>query len=213
MDLDELRRQWQQPEAAPPPLSPAELDELLKQKSSSLIDKMRFNARAEAAFTAVMGAAMPVLLLFVHNALRQAQVLSVFFLCLVMLAYYYRKLAMLRQMMQPEANVRGSLLLLCGGLRDMLRFNYRLCVATGPASLLLVYGYAVAREVTRPGGIRPSKLLAITGVLLGVGIVLYWGAKWLTQWYLQRLYGRHLDRLESQLRELDEPTHLALELP
>jgi hypothetical protein len=34
---------------------------------------------------------------------------------------------------------------------------------------------------------------------------LYFGVQGITRRYLHQLYGRHLDRLEANLRELDEP--------
>ena len=34
-------------------------------------------------------------------------------------------------------------------------------------------------------------------------------AVYVTRWFMQRLYGQHLDRLEANLRELDEPAPAA----
>ena len=48
--------------------------------------------------------------------------------------------------------------------------------------------------------------LIVLNVLV-FGVVVQVGVVYFTRWYLQRLYGQHLDRLESQLRELDEPAN------
>ena len=46
----------------------------------------------------------------------------------------------------------------------------------------------------------------MTAVMLVGGALLQVGTVYGTRWYLQRLYGQHLDRLEASLRELgDEP--------
>jgi len=42
-----------------------------------------------------------------------------------------------------------------------------------------------------------------------VGAVVQVGVVYFTRWYMQRLYGQHLDRLEGQLQELDEPVDVA----
>ncbi|MDQ2770621.1 MAG: hypothetical protein M3Y54_08985 [Bacteroidota bacterium] len=206
MELDDLRRQWQQPEAAGvPAVNTAQLDQLLAGRSDGLVEQMRRNARVEMAFVALTAVAMPLLIGFAHNFLLRAQVVSLFLLALVLLGYYYRKLAMLRQMIQPEGHVLGNLRRLCAGLRSMLRFNYRLTLALPPASLLLGFEFAVGRELGRPGGVRAVQLFGVGAALLATGLLLQWAIVKGTRWYLQHLYGRHLDRLEASLRELTEP--------
>ncbi|GAB3579824.1 hypothetical protein [Hymenobacter daeguensis] len=209
MELDDLRRQWQQPEPAAPPLDQAALSHLLAQRSDGLVEKMRRNARWETAYVALIAVAMPLLIGFADNFLERAEVVSLFLLALVMLGYYYRKLKMLRQMTQPDGHVLGNLRRLCAGLRSMLRFNYRLTLGTAPAALLLVYEYVVGKELSRPGGVRTALLLGLGAALLAVGLLLQWAVVRAARWYLQRLYGQHLDRLEASLRELDEPEPVA----
>ena len=205
MELDDLRRQWQQPAPAAPPISQAALSHLLARRSDGLVEKMRRNARLETAFVVLLAVAMPLTMRFASNFLERAQMVSLFLLALVLLGYYYRKLKMLRQMTLPDGHVLGNLQRLCAGLRNMLRFNYRLTLAMVPASLLLGYEYAVGKEMARPGGVRTAMLVALGAALLATGLLLQWAVAGATRRYLQRLYGRHLDRLEASLHELDEP--------
>ena len=205
MELDDLRRQWQQPDPAAPLINQAALSHLLAQRSDGLVEKMRRNARLETAFMALTAVATPLLLRFASNYLERAQLVSLFLLSLIALGYYYRKLAMLRQMTEPEGHVLGNLRRLCAGLRSMLRFNYRLTLAMAPASLLLVYEFVVGKELLRPGGVRTAMLLGLGAAMLATGLLLQWAVVKVTRWYLQRLYGQHLDRLEASLAELGEP--------
>ncbi|WP_210518094.1 hypothetical protein [Hymenobacter terricola] len=204
MELDDLRRQWQQPEPAAPPMNQAALSRLLAQRSDGLVEKMRRNARLETAFVALTAIAMPLIIGFADNFLERAQVVSLFLLALVLLGYYYRKLKMLRRMTRPDAHVLGNLRRLCAGLRSMLRFNYRLTLAMVPASLLLMYEYMVGKELARPGGVHTAMLLGLGAAFFVTGLLLQWAVVKATRWYLQRLYGQHLDRLEASLRELAE---------
>ena len=205
MELDDLRRHWQQPEAAAPPLATAALNRLLAQRSGGLIETMRRNARWETAFSALTAVAAPLLLPLADTYLLRVALVALLLLALVLLGYYYRKLRLLRQLTQPDADVRAHLHRLLAGLRRLLRFNYRLTLAVGPASLLVAYEVALGQEMTRPGGFRVGFALALGAVLLVLGLVLWRVVAYATRRYLQRLYGQHLDRLEASLRELDEP--------
>lgn len=203
MELDDLRRQWQQPALAPSPLNQADLGRLLAQHPAGLVEKMRRNARLETAFVALVAVSTPFVVRLANNFLERALAVSLFLLALVLLRYYYRKLLLLRQLTQPDGHVLGNLRRLCAGLRSLLRFNYSLTVSLVPASLLLVYEYLVIKEMARPGGFRLAVLLGACAALLAVGTGLYWAAARLLRWSLQRLYGQHLDRLEACWRELE----------
>ena len=203
MELDDLRRQWQQPALALSPLNQADLGRLLAQHPAGLVEKMRRNARLEIAFVALMAVAMPFIIMLANNFLERALVVSLFLLALVLLRYYYRKLLLLRQLTQPDGHVLGNLRRLCTGLRSLLRFNYSLTLALVPASLLLVYEHLIVNEMNRPGGFRLMVLLGACAALLAVGAGLYWAAARMMRWSLQHLYGQHLDRLEASWRELE----------
>ncbi|GAB3722784.1 hypothetical protein GCM10027594_03610 [Hymenobacter agri] len=205
LELDELRRQWQQPAPADaPPLGRAELDGLLAHRSGNLIEKMRRNARLEMAYTALFGLATPVVFLLAHNPLVKAEAVLLLVLVLVMLRYYARKLRMLGLMLRADTNVRENLVRLCRGIREMLRFYYRLSIWAAPWTLVLMYGYHIGRALAR-GEVFSGELLWFGAGLFAGGGLVQIGIVYLTRWFQQRLYGRHLDRLEASLRELDEP--------
>ena len=202
MELDDLRRQWQQAPAVPQ-VPPAELRLLLSQQSTSLIAKMRRSVWGEIIASTVL-AFFP--LLFLHNAFFQRLYIGVLVLMVGVFGYYYtRQLSLLKQMGQADVSIRGHLQVLSAGLRQLLRFYYHLTLWTGPVTLLLVLGYFVGKELHRAAGPRWTQLGVVVALVLVVGIIFQFGIIYFTRWYLQRLYGRHLDRLEGQLRELDEP--------
>jgi len=203
MELDDLRRQWQQAPTVPPaPLT--ELRQLLSQQSTSLIVKMRRSVWGEIIASTVL-ALFP--LLFLRNAAFQRLYIGVLVLMVAVFGYYYtRQLSLLKRMGQADVSIRGHLQVLSAGLRQLLRFYYHLTLWTGPVTLLLVLGYYVGKEMGRAAGPRWTQLGVIVALVLVLGLICQFGIIYFTRWYLQRLYGRHLDRLEGQLRELDEPT-------
>lgn len=207
MELDDLRRQWHQPEPmAPAALTASQLHALLARQRGGLVAKMRRNVHWDTglavaisllALAAVLpGAGTAPTLLF-------AGVLAL--LVLLILYFYYRMLAVLRQMDETTGSVRSHLLLLGTGLRRLLRFYYYLSLAAAPLMLCLLYGFVVGRELARAGNFRGSLLLGVGTALLVLGAVLQVAVVRGSRWWVHRLYGQHLDRLEANLRELNEP--------
>ena len=215
MELDDLRRQWQRPEpAAPAGLTAAAFSALLARQRVGVVEKMRRNARWEmalmialAVFTAGFLPYVPELGLLPYLTLL---------LALGLLYYYYRVLGVLRQMTETASSVRSHLVRLCVGLRQLLRFNYRLTLAMVPITMLTVLGMPFGREMVRIGQqlgrqeqVHWGRLLLLIGIGLAAGALMQVLVVPVTRWYLQRLYGQHLDRLEGQLRELDDNEPLA----
>ncbi len=198
MELDDLRRQWRNSPDSPTPL---ELIGLLGGRSANLIEQMRRNAWLEIILMALV-TLMTLIALPSLPALRWW--LYLLLLSIVGLGYYYyRLLGLLRQMADPAGSVRRHLAQLCAGLRTLLRSYYRLSVAMVPCSML-VMGAQISQGLIRSEGLAWARLGLFAGILAGAGGLVLWLQIPATRWYLQRLYGRHLDRLESQLRELDE---------
>lgn len=205
MELDDLRRHWQRPETSPAALTAAQLRTLLARQRSGLVSKMRRNGRWELALAAGIAAVLLVALPLARQTVFRLYGSFSLALMLGLLYYYYRMLAVLRQMEEPGSSVRGHLAQLCVGLRQLLRFNYNLTLATWPCMLLLIYGYFVGRLLAGKAAFQWQSLALTGGILLVFGVVVQVGVVYFTRWYLQRLYGQHLDRLEGQLLELDEP--------
>ena len=207
MELDDLRRQWQQPETAQLPVSPAQLESLLAHRSTGLIEKMRRNAWVEAVLNALLAVMLPFYLATRQSALYRMYSVAMLLLAVLMLYYYYRQLQLIGRMARAEGHVRAHLVAMSAGLRQLLRFYYRLTLATGPLLLSLVLGFFVGQELARSGPFRWPLVGGIAAALLFFGTVLQVGVVYGTRWYVQRLYGQHLDRLEASLRELgDEPS-------
>lgn len=206
LELDDLRRQWQQPEATPPPVSPTELGSLLARNTGGLVEKMRRNTWYEVLFTLGIVAVMPFYA--GHHwgkAMELMLTASLLLVSVVLLVNYYQQLQLLRRMGQPEIHVRAHLGALCAGLRRQLLFYYRLTMATVPYMLLLLLGFHVGKELAHPGAFHWKFILLLAAAYVVLGSIVQVAIIYLTRWYLQRLYGQHLDRLEASLHELDEP--------
>jgi uncharacterized membrane protein len=203
MELDDLRRHWRQPEpaAAPASLGPAELRQLLARRSDDVLAKLRRNAKVEMAINytllpLALGVAWlaPVLWVRLWGGLLAL-------IALVCIFYFHRKLVLLRHMSDPAGNLRAYLLRLTTGLRALIRFYYRFTLAMLPLVSLLM-GVMVLTTTKR--AVTPTKIWVIGALLAVLCVVIYLPTAHTTKRYLHWLYGQHLDRLEAQLRELDD---------
>jgi hypothetical protein len=204
MELDDLRRQWRQaePVKANTALSAADLTELLARQSGGVVEQLRRNARLELRIN--YGALVVSLALAVRASELWLRLFGgvLTLLALVCIFYFYRKLGLLRNMDNPAGDLRAHLTRMASGMRALIRFYYRLTLAVIPISVLIMGVMAVSETRTN---LTPFKLGIIAGVLVVLAVVIYLPTAHVTAKYLQRLYGQHLDRLEGQLRELDEP--------
>ena len=208
MELDDLRRQWQQPTPAnaPAPLDAKALTQLLARQSDGIIDKLRRSARLElyTNFALVLGA----LALACWGAQLWLRVFGGVLVAIgvVCIGYLFRKLHLLRRMDNPVGDLRAHLQQLAKGLRALIRFYYRLTLAmlpvAGVVNVLMVVSTA-RREIELTSGFG---VLVTVGMVVVLPALLYLPVAAVTKKYLQRLYGQHLDRLEASLRELGDET-------
>lgn len=205
MELDDLRRQWRQPEPAASALTSSQLAALLKSRTGGLIEKMRRNAWLEFSFTMLIAVLLLLAVPRVHNILFRLYTVLAQVVAIIGLFFYYRLLSVLRRMNEPSSSVRGHLATLAQGMRHLLRFYYRLTLASGPVTMVLVLGI-ILWQLYASGKPVPWQVPAVvSGIWLVFGAIAQVGIVYLTRWWVQRVYGQHLDRLEGQLRELDEP--------
>ena len=139
----------QQPESAgASAVSTAQLDGLLTHRSTGLIEKMRRNTWFEVLFSVgVVAVTLFYLLVWSAEAIFQVAG-AVLVLLAVGLLYHYRlQLRLLRRMTHAEAHVRAHLETLCAGLRQLLRFYYRLTLASLPLALLIDLGFFVSKAL------------------------------------------------------------------
>jgi len=203
MELDDLRRHWRQPGPASEPatLSTAELRRVLARQSDDVLAKLRRNAKVEMAINYAllplslgMAWLAPVLWVRLWGGLLAL-------IALVCIFYFHRKLGLLRHMSDPAGDLRAYLLRLTTGLRALIRFYYRLTLAMLPLTCLLM---GVMALTTTTKAATPTKIWVIGAVLAVLCAVIYLPTAHTTKRYLHWLYGQHLDRLEAQLRELDD---------
>ncbi|WP_140465013.1 hypothetical protein [Hymenobacter nivis] len=202
MELDDLRRQWQQPTETTAALDAAALTRLLARQSDGIIEKLRRSARLELWLNG--GVIVGALALAVLARPLWLQVCGGLLVAIgaVCIGYLLRKLRLLHRLDDPAGDLWAHLARLASGLRSLIQFYYWFTLAMLPVAGLL--NVLMVLTTAR----HPIGLATVPGVLTVVGLVLllpallYLPVGSVTKKYLQHLYGQHLDRLEANLREL-----------
>ena len=206
MELDDLRRHWQQPPAETlVPLDAAALTRLLARQSDGIVERLRRSARLELYINSgvLLGSLALVWLAQVFWLQVFGWLLVV--IGLVCIVYLYRKLHLLRRMDDPAGDLRAHLLRLVSGLRALIRFYYLFTLAMLPVmgvmnTLMAISQFRHGINLTSLPGLALMLVLVV-----GIPVLLYLPVASTTRRYLQYLYGQHLDRLEASLHELDSP--------
>ena len=210
MELDDLRRQWQQPAPTDTPAAfdTVALARLLDRGSRSPVSRMRRNAWFEIGFMAVCLLLSVAILPFTTEAFTQTLLGWLIVVCLLSGFYYRRKLAVLHRLSDASGALREHVARQLSSLRGLVKLYYQATMWSLPVSFgigLVFIGVRLTHKLAGHTLALSLGVLALTYAV--VGALTYFGMRWFTRWYLQRLYGQHLDRLEASLRELgDEPT-------
>ena len=204
MQLEDLRQSWLNPPDELAPISTAQLDKLLESRPG-LVDKMHRNACWETAFSVLFTLVGPIMWAMSTAFLFKMYSVIVLLAGSGMLYYYYRMFAVLNQMRLVEGDVRGHLQRLAAGMRTLMRFYYRLTLMMNPVLMLINFGFFLSLELKRPAPIRWQMVLGMTGLSAVAALLMLVISVYATRWFMQRMYGQHLDRLEANLHELDEP--------
>lgn len=207
MELDDFRRSWQQSTLAeaPPAFDAAALTKLLVRGSRSPVARMRRNAWLEIGFAGVCLLLSVTALFYIREAQGRTLIGWCSCICLLSGFYFQRKLAVLRELSDTSGALREHVARQLASLRGLVRLYFRVTMWSVPVSLGIGLVFTGSQLVQHLTGSRLWTRLGLLGAAyLVAGGLAYFTISWFTRWYLQRLYGQHLDRLERYLAELDE---------
>lgn len=209
MELENFRRTWQQvaPAEAQPALDTVALERLLARRSSSPVAKMRRNVWLEIGFAVLGLIASGMMLVYTSTDHNRAMAAWVGLICLISCVYYRRKVAVLHSLNDANGPLREQVERQLSNLRSLTKLYYQATMWTLPVSFGIGFLFPVVRIQQDPEG--QYQLLLWGGLLLIGALTFFLGyvfLRYFTRWYIQRLYGQHLDRLEAILRDLQPGT-------
>lgn len=206
MELDDLRRQWQRPEPAnkPAAFDAAEVAWLLAQRSGDSLEQLQHNARKDLLINTGFLVVSLGFIIFSPFAWLRTMGCLLALVALLCIYYFYRKMGLLRGITKPEGDLRTHLVRVTSGLRSLMHFYYRFTMVLIPVAGLVGLTAGLLEPKNGVVSVPQSRLMLALGLELVVSLALYWPVTKYIRWYLQRVYGQHLDRLEASLHELNE---------
>jgi hypothetical protein len=201
MELESLKYIWRSLEAP----AAAEADRtamlaLLHRRSQGPVAQMRRNLIGEGIFLLV--SYIPAIGWFLLEFNGRLTGISWLFagIAVLLLPYYYAKYRLLTNMQCPTCQVRSNLARQVSTLKRYTRFYLLANTAMIPLAYLL--SYIIIRSNLHPGS-WPSPWWASPLFWFVLLILFTVAIYYSTAWYINRLYGRYIKKLQELLQEME----------
>ncbi len=208
MELDELKDLWQQ-NTQHPPGAELRLSELLARKSNSPLSTIKRNLNWELGAIIILYGTSILFYFIAWNGKLESVGWFMLFIALLFFVYYYMKIRLLDKMANPAGRVKQTLQHQITTLESFVRMYFIAGTVLIPVSILFfarLY-YVHSRYIT-PGNILfPSDENPLWKVLLAwtflIAVITYLSLM-MNKWYINKLYSRHINKLKSILKEMEE---------
>jgi hypothetical protein len=201
MELDELKDIWKKTDGDFKPKAESELAVMLRGNSKSIVAKLKRSVWFELIFTLVAGFILLMYALRLPAGALKWIAVSILILFVVYSFYYVKKIMLLNRF-TAENNLKVNLEKLIHNLYDYLRFYKRSYALLYPIYFCLALVFvAIERGFNEFLGLlfKPQTIAYLT-LLAGL---FFFCSTWFVNWCLKKLYGRHLEKLEALLNELN----------
>jgi hypothetical protein len=202
MEIEDLKYIWRKQNESFKPKQEAELAGMLRGNSTSIISRLKRNVWLELLFTFLGGVALLAYALTLPDGSLKRTSISILVLFVIYSFYYLKKLRLLNRFDPGNDHLKANLQHLIQNLKGYLRFYKRSYSILYPVYFCLGLLFT-AIEQGATGFVNRVTRPEILGTLLVGAILFFVCSTWLTSWYLKKLYGNHLEKLEKLLKELE----------
>jgi len=199
-ELDDLKSIWKN-QPGFESKNEAEIIQMLGKRSNTLIYKLKRSVWFELIFTVVCMLALGGYSLTLNGGALMWTILSLLVLLLSFTLYYVKKIMLLNRYDASHENLKDNLNHLIERLDAYMKFYKRSYAILYPLffALGLLFG-ALESGFDRFIHKFESPMYTLSFIILSV--VFMAGVYKLTDWYLKKLYGNHIDKLRSLQQEL-----------
>lgn len=201
MEIEDLKDIWKKESEAFRRKDEAELAAMLRGKSTSIVGRLKRNVWFELILTSLGGVALLAYALTLPGGSLKWTSMSIPVIFVIYSFYYLKKLRLLNRFQWGSENVKASLENLVISLKGYLRFYKRSYSILYPAYFFLGLLFAAIERGADAFFHQVSRPEIFLTLLVGA-IAFFFFSSWLTSWYLKKLYGNHLEKLEALLKEL-----------
>lgn len=204
MELEDLKNIWKNREFKPK--DDAEIAAMLHGSSVSIISKLKKSVWFELLLTVAAGVGLLIYALTLPSGALKWTSISILLLLVASSFYYVKKIILLNQFSSDTGNIRSNLENLHRNLSGYLKFYKRSYAILYPVYFVLglLFG-AIERGMDEflHYLVQPKSIL----FLVMIAGLFFFCSTWLTGWYLKKLYGNQMDKLQKLLQDLHaEPT-------
>ncbi len=200
MELDELKNIWKNRDSFQPKLE-GEIAAMLRGKSHSIIDKLKRSLWMELIFTSIGFFILLYYALKLPNGALKWSFISFVVLFSGYIFYYIKQLNLFRHFEGSDDSLRNNLATLVANLDHYLRL-YKLSYSLlYPIFFILILSFVI---MDRGMDDFLETLHDTTTLIYLVFLVavLFASSLWLTNWYLKKLYGNHVEKLKALLGDI-----------
>jgi hypothetical protein len=201
-ELDDLKSIWRQ-QGSFEAKNEAEIGAMTKGRSNMLIHKLKQNVWFELLLTVVCIVVLGAYSLTLQAGAIMWTILSLLVLLFAYSFYYIKKIMLLNQYDSSTENLKDNLSHLLVRLDAYMKFYKRSYAVLYPVffALGLLFG-AIETGFDHFVHKFDNPVYAVLFIVLS--IVFMVGVYTITNWYLMKLYGNHIEKLKSLLAELQD---------
>jgi len=200
MELDNLKEAWKGHTIKNAADSNEEILSMLQKKSQRPIAKMKRNLFRELVTVIVLYTASISYYIIAESGKFWEVALMLFIIGVLFLFYYYRKNKLLSEMECVACEVKSNLQRQVATLEKYVRFYYLVGMILTP----LAYFSAGFFVLYKSPGITMSTNFYM--LFFGSGVVMAILLFFVNKWYVNKLYGQHVNKLKELLKQMEETT-------
>jgi len=203
MELDDLKSIWKQNKAGFAPKKEEEIASMIKGRSNSIISKLKRSVWFELIFTIVCGVGLGIYALTLESGALMWTTISLLILFVSYLFYYVKKLILLNQFDPATENLKNGLHHLLERLTTYLKFYKRSFAILYPVYFCLGMLFGALEHGEMDIFLQKISQTKTLFYVILFAVLFFFCSVWLTNWYLKKLYGNHLNKLNELLKELE----------
>lgn len=208
MELDELKNLWSKNidnDIKQQQVEQQEIQQLLRNKSTSIIEKLRRNLLFEIALFMVCLLLIAIVPIYFKN--KEVTILcmvAIAFIFVPYLLYYIKKYKELKRFSSYHQDIKSNLKLMIIQLEKYLNIYFWGSLLLTPISGFLS-GFAILYEMKALGYLAYFDIFntATLAVIFSFALMLTLISYPIMKWYIRKLYGQHLEKLKACYKELE----------
>jgi len=202
MELEDLKTIWKQNGPEFHQKGEAEITLMLKGRSMSIIARLKRNVWFELIIAVLSTLTLLLYAIGLKNGALKWTSISILVMTLAASVYFIKKLQLLNRFGEMNENLHDTLAHLITNLNSYLKFYKNSYAVLFPIYFFLALLFGALERGPRnyiEFILQPSVIIP----LLLVAVLFFVTSTWLANWYIKKLYGDHLAKLQGLLHDLD----------